>query len=145
MMYNCLAKIFPSSAFHPRSTSPLSVDDFRSVILLPELAVHLIMQDLSQDRATAIDTMLASIKYGNAQFRLDLEDEHACNLMISKAYHNIHAGKSDCDRQGIEQSGEGDVGRDKRKRVLRSMLPANVNTIEGGVDGPPNDSEEWKR
>ena len=123
MLYNCLTTLFPSSAFHPGSTSPLAVDDFRTVILLPELTVHLIMQDLGQDRATAIDTLLASIKYGNSQFPLDLEDEHACDLMIQEAFRDIHMSESNSKIQEIEQWGKGNAVGKKRKRLLQIMVP----------------------
>lgn len=140
MLYSCLARLFPPSSFHLKSTSPLSVDDFRTVVLLPELAVRLIMQDLGQDRASAINTLLASIKYGNTRFPLDLEDERVCNLMIWKAYRNIRVeGESGCDPQAINQKGV------KRRRVLRSMLPAILDTVEGDTDGHPNDGAERKR
>ena len=145
MLYNCLARLFPPSAFHLRSTSPLSVDDFRTVILLPELAVHLIMQDLDQDRAGAIDTLRASIKYGNTRFPLGLEVERACNLIIRKAYCNILEGEFGCDSQVINQIGTGDVGGVKRKRVLQSMLPVILDTVEGDTDGHLNGGAERKR
>ena len=145
MLYNCLEILFPSSAFYPGSTSPLSVDDFRTVILLPELAVHLIMQDLGQNRATAIDTLLSSIKYGNNQFPLGLEDERACSLMIQTAYRGIRPEESNCDPQKIRQSGNRDVEKSRRKRVLRVTLQAARSTIEGGMDVPPNDGGRTKR
>ena len=134
MFYNCLGRLFPTSAFRLSCTSPLSIDDFRTVVLLPELAVHLIMDDLGQDRTTAVDTLLASINYGNFQFPLDLDDERACNQMIRNAFRNVHASASTCDSQAIYRGGKEDAVRVK-KRALRSMLPAILNAVEGGSEG----------
>ena len=142
MLYNCLDILFPSHEFSSGSTSPLSVDDFRTVVLLPELAVHLIMQDLGHDRATAIDTLLASIKYGNSRFPLGLEDQRACNLMIREAYRNIRPNKSHRDLQEIRQSGDRNAVGNKRRRVLRVMIPSTEYIGGGGMDELPNERAE---
>ena len=127
MFYNCLDRLFPTSAFRLSCTSPLSIDDFRTVVLLPELAVHLIMDDLGQDRTTAVDTLLTSINYGNFQFPLDLDDKRACNQMIRNAFRNVHASASTCDSQAIYRGGR------------RKMAVSNSNAERRvGIDWYPS-------
>lgn len=89
-------------------------------MLLPEVAVHLIMEDLSQDRATAIDTMLRSMKYGDTRFVLEPEDELEYDTSILQACCN----KPRFESSGSYTTGENDATNGVGKRTRRGRATA---------------------
>ena len=96
ILSNCLIRLFPNHVFPPGSTHPLSVANFRLFILLPEVAVHLIMQDLDQDRATAIVTLRSSMRYGDSKFVLDPDDEPSYDLLLSNVLRETQSLDPTC-------------------------------------------------
>ena len=84
LLESFLVWFFPNSVVGGGITSPLSAADFRTFILLPEIAVRLIMADLVTDRQTAIATMQWSIPYGKAQYPCRDNDETRCDVMLYK-------------------------------------------------------------
>ena len=80
--------------FQPRMTSPLSASNFRTFVLLPEVAVLLIMEDLDQDRLSAVRTMLSSIWYGESQYPLNQTDEYKHDAMIAEIFGGLHSAGS---------------------------------------------------
>ena len=69
--------LFPPESFPTDSTLPLTPIEFIQLVLVPEAAVALIMQDLSQSRQEAIETLRQSAEYGVAMFPDD--HGHAAN------------------------------------------------------------------
>ena len=141
---SCLVRLFPPDAFLPGSTSPLSASDFRTFVLLPEVAIHLIMEDLGQDRATAIGTLLSSMKYGDSRFVLDPDNEYEYDQNISDACKTIHAIQSPKSCRGKEYDNTSGIGRHVgRKRKLLSE--ASVSTAREDVGEGLDDGPEMKR
>lgn len=60
--------MFPPTSFPPDSTLPLTPADFIQLILIPEAAVALIMEDMHQTREEAVVTLRDSAEYGVAMF-----------------------------------------------------------------------------
>ena len=88
-MEHSLVTLFPNTALGAGITSPLSAADFRTLVLLPEAAVQLIMDDLTQDRREAMETLNSSIWYGDSQYPLDAEDETKYDQMVLDEYHDL--------------------------------------------------------
>lgn len=79
-----LHNIIPDSAFPTDGAYPLSIDDFRHAILIPEAATALIMEDRDVDHYTAIQTMISSGRYGTVFFAHNGEDEY--DEMLNNAF-----------------------------------------------------------
>ena len=143
-MYSCLVRLFPNDAFLPDSTSPLSASDFRTFVLLPEVAVRLIMQDLSQDRAAAIRTLLDSMKYGDSRFVLDSDNELEYDLSILDACRNIQGTQSPDSyiSQGLSTTRR---RRLERKRKLSNQASIVLDTARTDVGEDVEDGPERKR
>ncbi|TCD71775.1 hypothetical protein EIP91_003118 [Steccherinum ochraceum] len=60
--------LFPPSSFDPDSTLPLIPTEFIQLVLIPEAALALIMEDMSQSRSASIRTLRDSTAYGVAMF-----------------------------------------------------------------------------
>ena len=88
-MEHSLVTLFPNTALTAETTFPLSAADFRTLILLPEAAVQLIMGDLTQDRRAALETLNSSIWYGDSQYPLNAEDETKYDQMVFEEYGDI--------------------------------------------------------
>ena len=71
IIHQTLCDMFPPAGFHPDATLPLTPADFISLVLVPEAAVRLIMEDLSLLREEAIETLRESVEYGVAMFSVD--------------------------------------------------------------------------
>ena len=71
IIHQTLCDLFPPAGFHPDATLPLTPSDFITLVLLPEAAVRLIIEDLILPRATAIETLRESVEYGVAMFPAD--------------------------------------------------------------------------
>ncbi|KAG1776575.1 RTC4-like domain-containing protein [Suillus placidus] len=68
IIHQTLYNLFPFSSFEPSSIAPLTPAEFIQLVLIPEAAVGLIMQDLHLDRDEAIVTLRESSQYGVAMF-----------------------------------------------------------------------------
>ncbi|KAG1732374.1 RTC4-like domain-containing protein [Suillus lakei] len=68
IIHQTLYNLFPFSSFDPSSIAPLTPAEFIQLVLIPEAAVGLIMQDLHLDRDEAIVTLRESSQYGVAMF-----------------------------------------------------------------------------
>ena len=139
---SCLIRLFPNDAFLPGSTSPLSAADFRTFVLLPEVAVRLIMQDLSQDRATAIGTLKRSIKYGDSRFILDFHNEVEYDLSISDACRNIHVVQSSevhVNKRYNSTAGISSRFQNKRNSLNNAslILVTGTKDVDEGLDDGP--------
>ena len=71
IIHQTLCDMFPPAGFHPDATLPLTPADLISLVLVPEAAVRLIMEDLSLPRDEAIETLRESVEYGVAMFPVD--------------------------------------------------------------------------
>ena len=71
IIHQTLCDLFPPAEFDPDATLPLTPADFITQVLVPETAVHLIMEDLSLPRNKAIQTLRESVEYGVAMFPAD--------------------------------------------------------------------------
>ncbi|RDX48131.1 hypothetical protein OH76DRAFT_1383903 [Lentinus brumalis] len=85
IIHQTLCDLFPPTGFHPDATLPLTPADFITLVLVPEAAVHLIMEDLSLPRGEAIETLRESVEYGVAMFPADDEGELAGGGFGSKS------------------------------------------------------------
>ncbi|KAG2071637.1 hypothetical protein BDR04DRAFT_1193691, partial [Suillus decipiens] len=68
IIHQTLYSLFPFSSFEPSSIAPLTPAEFIQLVLVPEAAVGLIMQDLHLDRNEAIVTLRESSQYGVSMF-----------------------------------------------------------------------------
>ncbi|KAG2142858.1 RTC4-like domain-containing protein [Suillus bovinus] len=68
IIHQTLYNLFPLSSFEPSSIAPLTPAEFIQLVLIPEAAVGLIMQDLCLGRDEAIVTLRESSQYGVAMF-----------------------------------------------------------------------------
>jgi hypothetical protein len=68
IIHQTLYNLFPFSSFKPSSIAPLTPAEFIQLVLIPEAAVRLIMQDLYLERDEAIVTLRESSQYGVAMF-----------------------------------------------------------------------------
>lgn len=82
ILSNVLCNLFPDDAFPDDGAYPLSIQDFRLAMLVPEAAAALIMQDRNVDHSTAIQIMISSGKYGTSAF--SLTQEHVYDQMITE-------------------------------------------------------------
>ena len=68
IIHQTIYQLFPPDMIDPDSTTPLTPGDFIQRILVPEAAVHLIMEDLHSTYPSAIKTLRESVEYGVAMF-----------------------------------------------------------------------------
>lgn len=68
IIHQTLYDLFPLSSFDTSLIAPLSPEEFVQLVLVPEVAVRLIMQDLHLDRNEAIKTLRESSQYGVGMF-----------------------------------------------------------------------------
>ncbi|KAG0703949.1 RTC4-like domain-containing protein [Suillus ampliporus] len=68
IIHQTLYNLFPFSSFDASSIAPLTPAEFIQLVLVPEAAVGLIIQDLHLDRDEAIVTLRESSQYGVAMF-----------------------------------------------------------------------------
>lgn len=68
IIHQTVYQLFPPDAVDPDSTAPLNPPDFIQRILVPEAAVHLIMEDMQSTYSNAIKTLRESVEYGVAMF-----------------------------------------------------------------------------
>lgn len=139
ILHSCLTRLFPNHAFLPGSTSPLSAADFQTFVLVPEVAVRLIMEDLSQDRAAAIRTLLRSMKYGDSRFVLDPDNEPEYDLSILDACRNIRGAQFSGSYTDEEYNSTSGMRRRKRNVVNKTSVTLDTARVNGGedLDGGP--------
>ena len=68
IIHQTIYQLFPPETISPDSTAPLTPSDFIQRILVPEAAVHLIVEDLQSTYSNAIKTLRESVEYGVAMF-----------------------------------------------------------------------------
>ena len=68
IIHQTIYQLFPPDTINPDSTVPLTPADFIQRILVPEAAVHLIMEDLQSDYSSAVKILRESVEYGVAMF-----------------------------------------------------------------------------
>lgn len=102
-------------------------------MLLPEVAVQLIMQDLTQDREAAIGTLQLSIKYGDSHFVLDPDDEVGYDLSIMKACRNIRRAEAADSNTNEDHSSTYRL----KKRLRRKRTTPNEVSVVFDSDGEP--------
>ncbi|PCH44453.1 hypothetical protein WOLCODRAFT_123606, partial [Wolfiporia cocos MD-104 SS10] len=73
IIHQTIYNLFPPSSYDADSTLPLTPTDFNELVLMPEAALLLIMEDMEQTRGEALKTLRESTEYGVAMF----PDEHA--------------------------------------------------------------------
>ena len=146
ILASCLLRLFPDCVFPPGSTSPLSVSDFRTFVLLPEVAVKLMMDDLTQDRAATIDTLQHSVKYGDTRFVLDPDDEVEYDLSIREACRHMRdAAPGDSYRDGDCSTTGRTKRRVRRKRTTLKEVSAASDTGGESIAEDVDDGPERKR
>ena len=74
IIHQTIYDLFTPQSFPPLSTLPITPTEFIQLILVPEAAVSLIMEDLSLTREQAITTLRESAEYGVAMFPYDQDD-----------------------------------------------------------------------
>ena len=108
--------------------------------------MRLIMEDLEQNRAAAIDTMLRSMKYGDRQFILDPDDEPAYDSSILDACRTIPSvGPCDPHTNNVYRITSGMTASTLRKRITRETSPLvdNAGVADNGED--IDDGHDGKR
>ncbi|KAI0030062.1 restriction of telomere capping protein 4, partial [Vararia minispora EC-137] len=68
IIYQTLYNLFPPGSFNADSIAPLSPDTVLQRVLIPEAALALVMEDMSQDADAAAQTLRASARYGATMF-----------------------------------------------------------------------------
>ncbi|KAG2742025.1 hypothetical protein P692DRAFT_201650282, partial [Suillus brevipes Sb2] len=68
IIHQTLYDLFPFSSFDTSLIAPLSPEEFVQLVLVPEVAMRLIMQDLHLDRNKAVKTLRESSQYGVDMF-----------------------------------------------------------------------------
>jgi hypothetical protein len=68
IIHQTIYQLFPPDTLDPDSITPLTPADFIQRILVPEAAVHLIMEDLQSTYSNALKTLRESVEYGVAMF-----------------------------------------------------------------------------
>ncbi|KAI0955259.1 hypothetical protein AcW1_006890 [Taiwanofungus camphoratus] len=91
--------LFPPASFDPVSTLPLTPPDFIQLILVPEAAVSLIMEDMGQTRTEAIKTLRESAEYGVAMF----PDDHSEGTDAVDAGEQIVMERARARRKELEE------------------------------------------
>lgn len=143
ILESSLVKLFPNSIFQPGLTSPLSASNFRTYVLLPEVAVHLIMGDLGQNRTSAIRTMLRSITFGNSQFPLNQRHESEYDRMISGVFRELHNARPRGSHHG--RSGPNDMPSSQRVCEIGFVRHQPADSTEVESAGASEGSRERKR
>ena len=100
------------------------------------------MQDLSQDRATAIGTLKRSMKYGDSRFILDSDNELEYDLSISDACRNIHVVQSSdvhTNKRYNSTAGIRSRIQEKRNSLNNASLTLEKGTkdVDEGLDDGP--------
>ncbi|KAH9924827.1 RTC4-like domain-containing protein [Amylocystis lapponica] len=99
IIHQTIYNLFPLTSFDSDATLPLTPTDFVQLILVPEAAVALIMEDLGQDRATAINTLRDSAEYGVAMF----PDDHTDGAAAVAAGDQIVMERAKARRKELEE------------------------------------------
>ncbi len=100
IIHQTIYDLFPPETFPPDSTLPLTPTEFIQLVLVPEAAVALIMQDLDQSREQAIQTLRESAEYAVAMF----PDDHG--HAEGEAGDDIVRKRAIARRKLIESEGE---------------------------------------
>ncbi|OCH96355.1 hypothetical protein OBBRIDRAFT_787434 [Obba rivulosa] len=90
--------MFPPSSFDPDAVLPLTPTNFIQLILVPEAAVSLIMEDMHQTRAEAVVTLQESAEYGVAMF----PDDHTEGSTAIEAGEQIVMDRALARRKVLE-------------------------------------------
>ncbi|KAI0077757.1 hypothetical protein K474DRAFT_1567468, partial [Panus rudis PR-1116 ss-1] len=72
IIHQTIYDLFPPESFDADSTLPLTPTEFIQLILVPEAAVALVMEDMQQSRRESIKTLRESAEYGVTMFPDDL-------------------------------------------------------------------------
>ena len=104
------------------------------------------MQDLSQNRSTAIETLLRSVKYGDVRFVLNPDNEPEYDLSIGKACCNIDDLESpdSCIIGGSNTTNRNKTYR-RRKRISINVTAITSDGTGGDAGEGPDDAPERKR
>ena len=104
------------------------------------------MQDLSQDRSSAIETLQSSVKYGDTRFVLDPDNERGYDFSIQEACCNIDRAESPDLRTigGYNSTSRTKAGlRRRRTSVDNTAITSDASGMDAGED--LEDGSERKR
>ncbi|KAK7687762.1 hypothetical protein QCA50_008981 [Cerrena zonata] len=151
IIHQTIYDLFPPASFDSDSTLPLSPTEFIQLILVPEAAVSLIMDDLQQPRAQAIQTLRASAEYGVAMFPDEQNDTGGSNVGENIVRERAKARRKVLEAEGEtnQDSGDDDVvvvvspkkkrGRPRKKDADRpedSDIAMSTDASRSGVPKP---------
>ncbi|KII88459.1 hypothetical protein PLICRDRAFT_698840 [Plicaturopsis crispa FD-325 SS-3] len=107
IIYQMLVNLFPPTSMNPELTRPLTPADFVRLVLTPEVALNLIMEDMGCGRRTALKTLRDSSVYGVAMFpEIDGDDDDDVGQAIVKE----RARKR---RQELADEDQGSIDKDE--------------------------------
>ncbi|KAI0741663.1 RTC4-like domain-containing protein [Daedaleopsis nitida] len=125
IIHQTLCDLFPPTDFHPDATLPLTPSDFIALILVPEAAVHLIIEDLSLSRSKAIETLRDSVEYGVAMFPADEGEGDIGNAVQSEgervgATEQIFMERARARRKELEEEEEEERREEEQAQARRA-------------------------
>lgn len=135
VIHQTIYDLFPPQSFPPSSTLPITPTEFIQLVLVPEAAVSLIMEDLSQTREQAILTLRESAEYGVAMFPYDQDDAGG------DVGENIIKERARARRQQLKEEGAWDEApsfHDTEPATDRKMK----TKTRKGKKAAPSDEEE---
>ena len=129
IIHQTIYQLFPPDTIDPHSTTPLTPGDFVQRILVPEAAVHLIMEDLHSTYPSAIKTLRESAEYGVAMF----PDTGADNEEGTKAADDVvkeraRARRKQLLEEEVEIQQHDSSEMEVELEILRSSSPPKPTT-----------------
>ncbi|KAL6307217.1 RTC4-like domain-containing protein [Sparassis latifolia] len=138
IIHQTIYNLFPPTSFDPDSALPLTPTDFIQLILVPEAAVELIMEDMNQSRTDAIETLRESAEYGVAMF----PDDHSDGAAAVEAGDQLVMERAMARRKELEEeerledelwkAREGSENNKKGKTRGRAKGKARAKESEAG-------------
>ncbi|THH29525.1 hypothetical protein EUX98_g4671 [Antrodiella citrinella] len=130
--------LFPPSTFDSDSTLPLIPNEFIQLILIPEAALALIMDDMSQSRKLSIRTLRESAEYGVAMFPDEGGTNVGENIVRQRAKNRRKElgdeSQADDDRMESEST-LSETGAAKAKGKRRGRPPKKPQSVAESSGG----------